>query len=731
MSGLYSALASEQLSHVSNYSGIFQSGVSYQKFDFVYNTGDSLFYYAREDMVFGGGSNIQDPYRLSLVPDGPYTSEGRAHYIVDGFNDPYSAGSNFQAGQLISLSGSLGSSDGMYKILNIETDVENSLRSPEVLTGALITVVGVGSDSINSLEVSGSNQLSLSEVNVSPSENDNLWSADRFFFDSDYGSMVDFQCNNYSYDYGNGYSIKQPKTINSLSFEVDLKFKNRTNREANAIIHFLENHQGQHEKDRSSPNLSYSQGVSGFRWDGNATFHPYDSVEIQTKTFYCSEFSHELSFENSNNITARFKNLDTSLLRKSDGLLVKKADDYSSNEYYEKNDIVFNSENHKYYYCKQENDNLKPVEKSLVWTRLNGHFNDLNKDYWSREFFWKPSIGLTVSQKPRMLNLSVGGGYTQVYKDGINESLLQLDIQFNNRSDSEAYAILHFLEQHYGCIPFLFSPPAPYESAKNFICQEWQHTYVYKNNHSIRAIFEQCAFNYTAQQYDNQSAPAPPQPGEVFLSSPFVMSEENVGSTIFAEEKLKKRLYIRNIGDQEVSINSISAVDYGGRKFELIYDAVIPEKVSRDGHTYFLPTSGMPFGLNSRAIKVSKNYSDGPDGGHSFMVMRRENGQFVPDGFGASNFYFQNNKGQIKTATSEFVDCDHYVVKGFFEKNGQYVISPKSEVYIDVISIPGDGSSVSILGLSASKSGEYMGEVFINHTGINKNSSSIIKIFVV
>jgi phage-related protein len=731
MSDLYSALASEQLSHISNYSGIFETGVSYKKFDFVYSTGDGLFYYAREDMVFGGGSNIQDSNRLSLVPDGPYTSEGRGHYIVDGFNDPYSVGSDFQVGQLISLSGSLKNNDGKYKILNIETDVVNSINNSYLLTGALITVVGIESDGINSLEISGANQLTLSEINVAPSENDNLWTADKFFFDADYGSTANFTCNNYSYDYGNGYSIKQPKTVNSLNFEVDLKFENRTNREANAIIHFLENHQGQKEKDKPSQNLLYSQGISGFRWDGSATFHPYDSLEVQTKNFYCSEFSHDLSFENSNNITVKLRSLDTSLLQKSESLLTNKADEYSSSEYYERNDVVFNSENHRYYYCKKQNNNLKPVQKNQIWTRLDGHFKDINKDYWSREFFWKPSIGLSVSQKPRVLDLSLIGGYTQVYKDGINESLLELDLKFDNRDDSEAYAILHFLEQHYGCIPFLFTPPAPYETLQNFTCQEWQHTYTYKNNHSITARFQQCAFNYSAQQYDNQSAPAPLQPGEVFLTSPFVMSEENVGSTIYADEKLKKRLYIKNVGDQVVSINSMGAVSDGGRSFNLIHGSVLSKDIDRSGYIFYLPTSGMPFGLNGKLVKISKTYSDGPDGGHSFIAMKIVNGEFTPDGSGASNFYFQNNKGQIKTANSSFVDCDYFVVTKLFENNGKTIIQPKSEVYVDVVSSPGSGHSISSLGLSPSKSGEYTGGVIIKHTGINITSSSIIKIFVV
>ena len=57
-----------------------------------------------------------------------------------------------------------------------------------------------------------------------------------------------------------------------------------------------------------------------------------------------------------------------------------------------------------------------------------------------------------------MNEIGLGAGYTQIYRDGINNNLLSLDLQFNNRTDSEARAILHFLEQHYGAIPFQFNP---------------------------------------------------------------------------------------------------------------------------------------------------------------------------------------------------------------------------------------------------------------------------------
>ena len=744
MSDLDEIFQTQSLTNISNYSGVYQTGVSYQKFDFVYNTGDGLFYYAREDMSFGGGAIIEASNRLSLVPDGPYTSEGPSHYILDTYNQVNSLGANFQAGQIVNLEGSTGDNDGLYKILSIETGV-TSLNNDPTLTGAAMNVVGLGDSEIEDFEPAEFKTMTLSEVNLSPEESDALWSRDLFFFDADYGSTVSFKASNYKYQYGNGYYVLQPKNINSLTFEVDLKFKNRTNREANAIVHFLENHQGQHEKDKSSPNLQYTLGISGFRWDGNATFHPYDSNEIQTKTFYCSDWSHSLNFENSNDVNVRLRNLDTSLLRKSEQLFTNKADDYLDDMFYEKNDVVFSPENHKYYYWHSDSSaaGKKVVEEQSSWTRENGDFKDINTEYWTREFFWKPSIGLNISEKPRLQELSLGAGYTQIYRDGINESLLNLDLQFNNRNDAEAYAILHFLEHHYGCIPFLFSAPAPYEKPKNFVCQEWTHTYNYKNNHSISARFEQYPFNYTAHQYDNQSAPPPKQPAEAAFINPFVMSEENVGTTIQSIETLRKRLYIKNLGDYDLEITSLVVSSSGGRNFEKLGSSlgVITGDFQKDDFIGILPTNQpLPFNLNGRYIKISKNYTDGPEGGLSFSVVRPVGDTFVPDGFGVDNVYFQDNRGRIKQGLSDFVDCDFFVNTMFINKHSTNIISGKGEGYIDVVSTPDNNLSLANsiyqnissggLSISVPNPGVHYGSISLRTNGVYPIINGVIKIYV-
>ena len=737
-------LGPEYITNLTNYSGLFQTGVSYEKFDIVYNTGDARFYYARDDMTYGGGAVMEGSNRFFLEPDGPQENGMPTHYIFDELNELTTINNQVEVGQVIHLTGSLFGSDGYYKVLDYERDlsspeedtsngtIEGALdltilsdnwyqsswfmlanggtdqeldatihfspkgspgwyyntflgwlyvsltdapgnqvwfwinnpgrgqgntasegywmwSSSEVMVSnnvnqgsfegsfvfldsgfgndfgpignwlhwqkshlpeyaaifynygsakwygmartnskidvldradippavpsdapsnrlkdgisARIQVQGIDEDTIiNQYEEPSSNFISIKSIVQDLSSEQSSWSKDLFFFDADYGSTVNFKANNYKYEYGNGYYTLQPKSINALSFEANLQFKNRTNREANAIIHFLENHQGQHEKDKPSATLKYSQGISGFRWDGNATFHPYDSPDVQTKNFYCQQFSHSLNFENSNNLNVKLVNYDTSILRKSDGLFVRRPEDYSTSGEYGLNDVVFDTGNHQYYYCHSGDgfdtlSGLDPVLMSDEWSRESGNFQDINTGFWTREFFWQPSIGLNVAQNPRMNHLTFGGAYNQIYKDGINESLLNLDLSFNNRSDEEAYSIIHFLEQHYGSTPFQFSPPAPYEAKKNFVCQEWSHTYNFKDNHSISAKFEEFPINLSSQRLLNNSTPSPKTPAEIIMSSIFIIGDED--DNFLWNETQRRRVTIENIGGSDATIDSL------------------------------------------------------------------------------------------------------------------------------------------------------------------------------
>lgn len=935
MSELLNIFESEHLTNVSNYSGVYDPQASYQKFDFVYNTGDGLFYYAREDMTVAGIVEISAASRFTLDPGGPMEDGVDTYYIYDNLNSPQE--DEFFIGQNISISGSIEGSDGDYQIINIEKDFEveiilgaennllsvmsatslgdgwyesdwffkpnlgetkeinvgqfyknredliyhafwgwtfvsllgnqekelwffpqeigmwfwaansslgssninensfvylgdseNSTLGPEGWTewfglkdyrmnaeseyypfdldgyssaivylgersnanivtvdwniGELeidqsiydslpkftyfrrrgsvkwivlgqdaflknykaiiknntdgnfyamnddstfeqiedpsiivnnppnqvvpgrtsltkktrIQIKGEGSvNSVKQYEPYGDNTITLSTYSKNITDNIDSWSQNLFFFDADYGSTVNFRANNHKYEYGNGYYILQPKNINSLTMEASLKFKNRTNRETNAIIHFLENHQGQHEQYDNTANLRYNQGIAGFRWDGNATFHPYDSTEVQSKKFTSSEWNHSLNFENSNDIDVKIRNLDSSILQKNNGLFVYPAEEYSDSEYYEKNDIVYSSVSKSFYYWSGDSSDAgrDPVEAQSSWTREDGYFKDTNPEYWTQDFFWKPSLGLNVNQKPRLNQIALGAGYTQTFNDGINESLLTLDLNFNNRSDSEARAILHFLEQHYGCIPFNFIPPAPYNTEQNFVCQEWSHTYNYKNNHSISAKFEQYPFNFSAQQYESSVTPSPEAEGELVFTSPLVMKVKDVGQELGLDTNFRARLLLKNIGDKPISLSTATLYNLQTNDDSSLFyilgqkNGNVPLIKKNADRQFQLPTNGAggilsnddgTINLYNKEVRLRKTFAEGMDGGYIFDVIEPGGQSFI-----------QYNNGLIRDLSNKNItlQTDYFINTIFIQNqnNATSVLNGGEEAHMEIV----------------------------------------------
>ena len=523
---------------------------------------------------------------------------------------------------------------------------------------------------------------------VNPSLDSANWSSDTFFFDADYGSSVNFKCQNIKSEYSDGYYIYQPVGINCVRMEANLQFKNRSNKEANAIMHFVESHLGQYEKDRPSPNLRYSQGINGFSWGGESSFHPYDSTEINSKKFYCLEYSHSLNFENSNDVNVKLSNFDTSLLNKSEALYIDAATTYDENTYYEKNDIVLFADNHKYYYCVSDDpiNNLAPSAPREVWSRDGGYFQDQNKDVWTRNFLWKPSLGLKISQIPRLKNISLTKDYTQIYRDGINENLLVLDLEFNNRTDDEARAILHYLEQHYGCVPFVFNAPAPYEKDRNFVCQAWTHTYNYKDNHSIKAKFEEFPFNLDASKYDAIVTEPILRESEFLIASSISFADDS--EDLNYQNKFRKRITFRNTGDKSLTVNSVKIDDGPFTIVARNSSSDVPVLIEGREYDYVFqlsPDSSLPFQLNNQRIKMFKQYSDGVAGGITFAAIDSSGDRLVDNG--RSSIFLQNNNGAIlNLATGETsVDYEKFINEIFIQNNStSSVIQPKETGYIDV-----------------------------------------------
>ena len=98
---------------------------------------------------------------------------------------------------------------------------------------------------------------------------------------------------------------------------------------------------------------------------------------------------------------------------------------------------------------------------------------------------------MSTTHAPRTKNIKFGDGYEQRFKDGINNDLLSLSLNFDGRDLLEAKAILHFLESKNGAESFFFRPPSPYDALRKFTSSEFSSSIIFKNNINITATFKQ------------------------------------------------------------------------------------------------------------------------------------------------------------------------------------------------------------------------------------------------
>lgn len=165
--------------------------------------------------------------------------------------------------------------------------------------------------------------------------------------------------------------------------------------------------------------------------------------------------------------------------------------DWENGADYKKNDIVksFNF----YYYCLVDHN-------SGGFANIN-EFIKVNPNYWGGVdlspydnsqkpyFFWKPSFGASVEIKPNVFDLQYGDGYRQIFSSAINNSLMEIDLTFDNLKESQEKVISHFLFEKSGIKPFLFVPFFPFSEKRFFVCENWQNVSNFYDNSSIKAKF--------------------------------------------------------------------------------------------------------------------------------------------------------------------------------------------------------------------------------------------------
>ena len=542
------------ISSVQNYKNNFSESENYKKFDIVRSPVSSAFYYARSDITGVDQSSTLTFTNIEIREPSDYTYSSN-HIATIEYLGTADSGWVANGESIIKVGHTLNFSE-------FTNDLNNRLLMVIGVSPDLIWLGSFGNDNKELAvyeKIAGNMSVELSSGQVNITSNDAVWSSDQFFFDPDYGSSVEFSAFNKKFEHGDGYSSVSPFGVNSIRMRFDLEFTNRSNREANAILHFLENNLGQHERQKPSTQLEYDQGISGFRMDGESLFFPYNSTENLTRRFHCFDFSHEIENEDVHTVRAKIENSTASTLTLAHQIFVKEAGLWDADKTYNQHDVVFCHDNSKYYYSKS----ARPQSGNRPWILEGEDATSINKNIWTREFYWSPSVPFNVSHSPSIEKFGTAHGpYTQYYPENQqNVNLLELDLEFENRSDEEAYAILHFLEMHLGYLSFLFVPPSPYNRKRRFYCEKWKHTYVFKNNHKISATFVQFPLGQNTplddDEIDKIEVKVKKKPGRLLMSSaPSISVNQNYKKDDSFYVKIP--ITLANDGETDIFIKTIS-----------------------------------------------------------------------------------------------------------------------------------------------------------------------------
>jgi phage-related protein len=129
-------------------------------------------------------------------------------------------------------------------------------------------------------------------------------------------------------------------------------------------------------------------------------------------------------------------------------------------------------------------------------------------EYWTQDFIWRPSYGSKSDFVAKNDELKMGEGQDYVTNMAINSLPMELSLSFNNRTDKEAKAIIHFLQEKsfaYDSIfsidykgdrllssevgYFNFKYTYPYKDDLKYTCTQFSHSISYRNNNNINAKF--------------------------------------------------------------------------------------------------------------------------------------------------------------------------------------------------------------------------------------------------
>jgi len=266
-----------------------------------------------------------------------------------------------------------------------------------------------------------------------------LWTR-HFMPNPSYRSSIQLSANNTEMEFGDGYKEIRPKNLNSITVESSLNFDNRKSSETRAIIHFMEN----------------TQGFKKLKYRLPAPFN-------KLQTFTCDGFSHTYNDYDDNSLRVKLLKEDGFILNRFNDFLMPHPGDWSASTPFFEGDVcayqsvssigeVDSPTSRAFYYAMSSNQGKEPPLFPVHWTK--------------NHFFWTPSLGNSLNRESRHQQSAMENDFIARGSDGKFPNLMTLDLTFEGRSDFEARAIMHFLTNKMGYLPFLFNLPDPYSNLK-------------------------------------------------------------------------------------------------------------------------------------------------------------------------------------------------------------------------------------------------------------------------
>ena len=305
-------------------------------------------------------------------------------------------------------------------------------------------------------------------------------------FVPEYGSSVNFTYEDPYFNGGDNSAIKYAIGINGTKLDLNLKFSNKSEEEANSFLHLFED-VSQKESGNLDFNTQTTSGVEIAFPTGNIYKNLKDFlIKDYDFKFHNNLFDVELNLQKNSHASifdwSGSSYLNTGNIRTGwiDGGTYEKFDvvsfpnyDVSSNPF--SNGQVNRAES--FYYC------------------VSGHNSTINNSptgitgssVWSQSLFYDIDDDVSVSSNRSNLISDSKNSFLIYNKTNSNEGLIKdLTLNLKNRSNKETIAILHFIEKHENASPFELSIPQLYKKRKFFVAKSMQHTFVYKDCNDIQ-----------------------------------------------------------------------------------------------------------------------------------------------------------------------------------------------------------------------------------------------------